>query len=187
MSSEDDFSDSAQERSSAKRMARERAPKVRAPLTPRRIFTQIVRSLLREDGIVHMGSVNKFAKFAWQELRTPEMVETLSLMLPPRDESQQAKRKLRNKRRAPKGAPRRPAGAYLFFARDARPTLPKMGFKETAVELGKLWAALPQEERGKYVALADADKARYKNEFAAWKATESSSQPHSRRKKARSS
>ena len=46
-----------------------------------------------------------------------------------------------------------------------------MGFKETAVELGKLWAALPQEERGKYVLLADADKARYKSEFAAWKQT----------------
>eukprot|EP00188_Purpureofilum_apyrenoidigerum_P002135 Plantae.Rhodophyta-Purpureofilum_apyrenoidigerum.ctg2284.p1 GENE.Plantae.Rhodophyta-Purpureofilum_apyrenoidigerum.ctg2284~~Plantae.Rhodophyta-Purpureofilum_apyrenoidigerum.ctg2284.p1 ORF type:complete len:321 (+),score=89.66 Plantae.Rhodophyta-Purpureofilum_apyrenoidigerum.ctg2284:131-964(+) len=76
--------------------------------------------------------------------------------------------------------PKRAMTAFFFYSRDAREEVKQSitcskdtqpSVAEVSVELGKLWAALPQTKKDYYNGLAAADKARYASEMALYEAS----------------
>jgi hypothetical protein len=74
------------------------------------------------------------------------------------------------KRRAP-GEPKKPSSAYIFYSNEKRPAIfeemkktvedTKKAFSMTAKKLGEMWEAVSEADKGKYIEMAKADKARY--------------------------
>ena len=69
-------------------------------------------------------------------------------------------------------APKRALSAYFFFMKDTRPKVvaknPDMKVTEIGKELGAMWRAMSDGEKAPYVKKADADKARYEKQKAAY-------------------
>ncbi|KAI9301038.1 putative high-mobility group non-histone chromosomal protein [Cunninghamella echinulata] len=67
-------------------------------------------------------------------------------------------------------APKRGLSAYMFFSQENRETVktenPNATFGEIGKLLGEKWRTLEEEEKKKYVALAEKDKQRYEKEKA---------------------
>ncbi|KAJ1649584.1 Non-histone chromosomal protein 6 [Dispira simplex] len=80
------------------------------------------------------------------------------------------------KRRAKKdpNAPKRALAAYMFFSKDVRERVkqenPDASFGEIGRILGDMWNKMPAEKRQPYDALAEADKKRYEQEKASYRA-----------------
>ncbi len=66
-------------------------------------------------------------------------------------------------------APKRPLTAYFFFVKEARKSVvdanPDMKVTEVSKELGRRWRELDEDEKAKYVKMAEKDKARYQREM----------------------
>ncbi|KAF6200455.1 hypothetical protein GE061_004898 [Apolygus lucorum] len=64
---------------------------------------------------------------------------------------------------------KRPRTAYIFFSMDRRQMVmrehPNSSFAETTRILGRMWAKLTTQEKGKYTKRAEADKRRYEREI----------------------
>lgn len=84
------------------------------------------------------------------------------------------------------GGPKRPLSAYMFFSKYMRPVIKEedssMGFAELGKEIGLRWKA--QEDKTEYIALAEEDKKRYRNEVAAAGGTNTKPPPAKKAKKA---
>ena len=70
-------------------------------------------------------------------------------------------------------APKRNLSAYFFFMNDQRPKVvkanPDLKVTEVGKKLGELWRAMSDSEKAPYNKKADADKARYEKQKAAYK------------------
>ena len=77
--------------------------------------------------------------------------------------------KAARKKNKDKNAPKRGAGPYFLFTKDARPKLaaefPDLKITEIAVKLGQMWKELSEAEQKKYYDLASVDKERYAKEM----------------------
>ncbi|KAL4440420.1 hypothetical protein ABPG75_003421 [Micractinium tetrahymenae] len=69
-------------------------------------------------------------------------------------------------------APKRPLSAYMFFAADKRKELkesqPDLKLGEIGKATGEAWKGLSDKDKAPYQKKADADKARYEKEKAAY-------------------
>ena len=72
--------------------------------------------------------------------------------------------------------PKRPVSSYLYFCKEARPTLaqdsPELKGTEVAVKLGQLWRELDKVGKAPYVELAAKDRERFETERKAFRETE---------------
>jgi hypothetical protein len=80
-----------------------------------------------------------------------------------------------SKRQRDPNAPKRPKSGYLFFCQAVRSVInqeqPDLGAKDVTTELGARWNVLKEtkpKEVAKYIKMAEADKARYEDEKAAY-------------------
>lgn len=89
--------------------------------------------------------------------------------VPPTEEELDAEEGKR-KRKSPEG-PTRPRTSYVYFTMDQRSKIqsehPEMKFGEITKLLAEEWRGLNENQKGKYVEQAEADKTRYTNEVAA--------------------
>lgn len=82
--------------------------------------------------------------------------------------------KAEKKEKKPKdpNAPKKPCGAYMWFCKDERESVKKAhsdwGVTDIGKELGRLWKEMDESDKKKYYDMAEADKARYQKENAAY-------------------
>ncbi|CAH1159793.1 unnamed protein product [Phaedon cochleariae] len=89
---------------------------------------------------------------------------------PPKGEKQRGKKRKQVK---DPNAPKRSLSAFFWFSNDERSKVkaanPEYGVGDIAKELGRRWADCDPEDKSRYEALADQDKARYEKEMTAYK------------------
>lgn len=68
-------------------------------------------------------------------------------------------------------APKKPFSAYLFFASERRPEInkePNLPFGDVTKMIAEEWKTMTDEQKKKYVEIAERDKQRYLNEKAVY-------------------
>ena len=82
------------------------------------------------------------------------------------------KKERKHRAKKDKNAPKRAISAFFFYNKERRPGLikeqPKLNNKEIISTLSKEWKALSDAQKKPYVQKAEADKARYEKEKAAY-------------------
>jgi len=80
----------------------------------------------------------------------------------------------RKRKKKDPNAPKRPLSAFFLFCHDERPAVkslyPNYSVGEAAKELGDRWNKVTAEQKAKYEAQVQADKGRYEQELAKYKA-----------------
>jgi hypothetical protein len=111
--------------------------------------------------------MSEYEKRPFKELAEQDKIrheEQMSTYIPPSGTASSPKKKAKAKKdpNAPKGA----LTNFFYFAADYRPLVktnrPDIKGAEQAKVLGSMWKTLPEDQKERYVQLADMDKERYK-------------------------
>ncbi|KAK9803100.1 hypothetical protein WJX73_002276 [Symbiochloris irregularis] len=96
----------------------------------------------------------------------------------PKAAAKKTESKAKGKAKKDPNAPKRPAGAYIFFCSAKRPEVkkknPDLSAPDTLRELGALWSKATEEDKKPFYAQAVKDKERFQKEDAAYKKKKSS-------------